>query len=40
MLLNAAFKKMKNKPELALLQTSDLYNEIKRGHENLVSLSL
>jgi hypothetical protein len=32
--------KMKNKPYLALLGGSYLFNEIKKGHQNLVRLSL
>jgi hypothetical protein len=32
--------KMKNKPDPALLQLSNLSNEIKKGYQNLVRLSL
>jgi hypothetical protein len=32
--------KIKNKPDPAILQTSYLFNEIKKGHQNLVRLSL
>jgi hypothetical protein len=31
---------MKNKPDPALLQPLNLYNEIKKGYQNLVRLSL
>jgi hypothetical protein len=34
------FIKLKNKPDPALLQPSNLSNEIKKGYQNLVRLSL
>jgi hypothetical protein len=44
-IINSKFKhenvnKMKTKPDPALLQPSNLSNEIKKGYQNLVRISL